>query len=220
MLIANGVTAIFFIAFFVYSYFGRRNIDHLARDFVTAKTQEYADRVVDIAAEALKNKLVRILLTDERIAAFEHEIVEYRKNPNDYIGQLTGQRVPAAMQQFKNPLLIKIAQWKNKVRDHYDKVLRRLFWDLRIFAGSNIVAAVIATWLAYREKGKAAKKTAWISFLLFAALVFCVFMYIDSLSFFTILSDSYLGWSYPILLFVAFIGSLYLDYRLVPKKAT
>ena len=219
MLVANSATAIFFIAFFAYTFVGRRHIDHLARDSVTAKTQKFADPVVDIADKALKNKLVRTLLTDKQIAAFEGEIVEYRTNSRDYIGKLTGQRVPTAMRQFKNPLLIKIAQWKSEVRDYYDKVLGRLIWDLRIFAGSNMVAAVIATWLAYRPKGKAAKKTAWLSFLIFAAMANCVYMYIDSLSFFTILFNSYMGWWYPVLLVVAFIR-LYLEYRGVPEKST
>ncbi len=206
MIIVNGVTALFFIAFFAYTFFARQQIDNVAREFLTEKTQEYAKPVVEFADKTLKNRIVRALLSAEQIAAFESEIVAYRRDPQQYIGQLTGQRVPAAMQNVKNPLLLKLIKWKDNVRAYYDKALQELIWDLRIFAGSNIIAASIGAWIAYHARDKISKRLVVMSFLLISTIVFCVFMYIDSMSFFSILTRSHLGWWYPVLLIGVFIG--------------
>ena len=115
------------------------------------------------------------------------------------------------MQQVTNPLVKKITGWKTNVRAYYNKVLNRLFWDLRIFAGSNLAAGLIAMGLAYRAKVKPAGKALGVSLLLSLATVFCIYMYIDSYSFFMILTDSYLGWWYPVILIVTFIG-LHFDF--------
>ncbi len=212
MLIANPAVALFFVAFFVTTFFGRRHIDHMARDFVTAKTVTFAVPVVDLAEEAFKTPGVRRLLTKAQVATFEREFAEYRQNPAGYIAELTGQRAPAVLQPFKYPVLAKFMQWKQSVRDHYDRILERLFIDLRIFAGSNIVAAAIATWLAYRANDKTTGKCALLSFLLLAAVAYSVSVYVDRLTFFKILFNSYLGWWYPVLVAVTFVG-LFLEYR-------
>lgn len=212
MLIANPAVAVFFVAFFVTTFLGRRHIDHLARDFVTSKTLKFAAPAVDLAEEAFKSPVVRRLLTKDQAAAFEREFAEYRRSPADYIAELTGRRAPAVLQPFKNPVVAKALQWKQKVRDYYDKILERLFIDLRIFAGSNVVAASIATWLAYRANRRTTGKCALMSFLLLGAVVYSVSVYVDRLTFFTILFNSHLGWWYPVLVAVTFLGLL-LEYR-------
>lgn len=50
-----------------------------------------------------------------------------------------------------------------------------------------------------------------MSALLLVAIGLSVYFYIDGFSFFTILFDWYLGWSYPVLIGVLFI-SIYFDY--------
>jgi hypothetical protein len=212
MLIANPAVAVFFMVMFAYTFLGRRHVDHLARDFVTGKTQMFAATVVDLAEEAIKTPLVRKLLTNDQVGVFDREVAEFRRNPADYVAELTGQRVPAGLQQPNNPLLAKVLQWKQKVRDYYDLVLSRLLVDLRIFAGSNLVAAAIATWLATRADGKTAGRCDSLSFLLFAAVAYSVSVYIDRISFFTILFNSHLGWWYPGIVAITFI-SLILELR-------
>ncbi len=216
MLIANGVVAAFFVCFFAYSFFAQRHIDRLARDFVMAKTQKYAAPIVDVAEEAVKSPIVRRLLNHDQVDAFEREIGEYRSSPRDYIAALTARKIPAQVEgRFKNPLVGKITQWKERIRAYFDKVLLRLMWDLRIFSGSNVVAAALACWLAYRGKEKTSKKLAWMSLLLLVSMGLSVLLYIDSFSFFTILFDAYLGWWYPVLLGIVFLG-LYLQYDRAP----
>jgi hypothetical protein len=211
VIIANGVTAVFFAAFLLYTFAGRGHVNYLARDFVAAKTQKYADPAVEIAEKTLRVGMVRKLLRDEQLAAFEAEIAAYRQDPQRYISELTGRLPSPALPTTSNPLLMKVTQWKDQVRQHYDKVLGRLLWDLRIFASSNLVASLFAIMLATRAKGKDSSKLVWVSFLLFGAIAYCVYLYIDRFSFFRILFNSYLGWWYPGLLAITLIG-LYLEY--------
>ena len=51
----------------------------------------------------------------------------------------------------------------------------------------------------------------WFSFLMFAAVLCCSYLYIDDLTFFRILFRTHMGWWYPVFLCVVFIG-LYLEY--------
>ena len=203
--IANSAIAIFFLVVFVSTFLGRQQIERLARDFVTAKTIKFAAPVVDLADAGLKSPVARKLLTKEQVTTCEDEIAEFRKTPGDYIAALTGRRDFIAPLQIKNPSVVTVLQWKQKVRDYYSKVLGRLLGDLRIFIGSNIAAALIGIWFAYRATGKAATQMAWLSCLLVVSVVYCASMYIDRLSFFTILFNSYMGWWYPVLLIVTFI---------------
>jgi hypothetical protein len=211
VLIANGFTAVFFAAFVLYTFAGRRHINDLARDFVTVKTQRFADAAVEAGEKTLRIRMVRKLLREEQIAVFEGEIAAYRQDPQRYISELTGRLPITTSPRHTNPLLAKVTQWKEKVREHYDKVLGRLVWDLRIFASSNLIAALFAIMLATRANAKDSSKLVWVSFLLFGAIAYSVYFYIDRFSFFRILFNSYLGWWYPGVLAMTLIG-LYVNY--------
>lgn len=215
MLTGNGIIAVFFVVFFAYTFFGRAHLNQLARDFVTAKTVTYSAPVVDLAEVALKNEMVGKFLPQDQRAIAEREIAEYRANPEEYIAKLTGKSALAIENNQQNPAMAKVAAWKLGIRNHYYRVLERLLVDLRIFSGTNIVAAAIAFILAFRDTGRQDKQLAWISFLLFVALIYTLYLYIDSFSFFTILFNSYMGWTYPALMFIAFL-SLYLKHA--PKQ--
>lgn len=211
VLIANGFIAVFFAAFVLYTFVGRGHINYLARDFVTVKTQRLADPAVETAERTLRIRMVQKLLREEQIAVFEGEIAAYRQDPQRYISELTGRLPTPASPVSSNPILAKLTQWKEKVREHYDRVLGRLLWDLRIFASSNLIAALFAIMLTTRANAKNSSKLVWFSFLLFSAIAYSVYFYIDRFSFFRILFNSYLGWWYPGLLAITLIG-LYLDY--------
>jgi hypothetical protein len=211
VLALNAIAATLFAFFIAYTFFGRPHVDRLARDFVTEKTEHFAAPTVEVAEQALETKLAEQILKDEQIAQIRAEIGEYRDDPAAYIGQLTGARVPPAEVNAANPLVAKAVGWKQTVRDYYGATLRQLVRDLRIFSGSNLVACLIAFCLAYSARGRSLQAITWFSFLMFAAVVYCSYMYINGLTFFRIIFDLNLGWSYPVLLMVAVIA-LYFDH--------
>jgi hypothetical protein len=211
LLISNATVAVIFTLVFAYTFLGRRHIDDMAREFVTAKTQEIVTPTVDVAEEALRSDLVRRFLPADQIAIIESEIAEFRSQPTLYIQRLTSAHPPTERGPTLSKATERIYGWKERIRTHYNRVLRRLFTDLRIFSGSNVVGACIAFVCAWCSPGRPTLQLKLVSALLLAAIGLASYSYIDDFSFFTILFDWYLGWAYPVLIGLLFIA-IYVDY--------
>ena len=218
LLISNATVALLFTAFFAYTFLGRQHIDHMARDFVTAKTQKLVTPAVDAAETTLRSDITRRLLTKTQLAAIETEIAEFRSQPAHYIQRLTSAQAPPKPETLLAKASEKIYGWKERIWAHYNKVLGRLFTDLRIFSGSNVVAACIAFLCAWHSPGRPSLQLILISGLLLLAIGLAIYFYIDHFSFFTILFDWYLGWSYPVLIGLLFI-TIYFDYASTKRNA-
>ncbi|MFM7927869.1 MAG: hypothetical protein ACKO9Q_09180, partial [Pirellula sp.] len=105
----------------------------------------------------------------------------------------------------------KVASIKTKIRTFYDNTLNSLIRDLRIFSISNLIACLIAFGLAYRSPDEIRKPIVWFSFLMFVAVLYCSYLYIDGLGFFRILFRTHMGWWYAAFLTIMIVA-LYLDY--------
>lgn len=211
LLFSNAAVAIVFTAFFAYTFLGRQHIDGIAREFVIAETQKLVTPAVDASERALRADLTRQLLTRDQIAAVEAELAEFRSEPARYIKRLTSAHAPPKPDTFLAKLSEKVFGWKERIRERYNRVLGRLFTDLRIFSGSNVVAACIAFLCAWRSPKRPALQLILISAVLLVAIGLSVYYYIDGFSFFTILFALYLGWSYPALIGMLFL-KIYFDY--------
>ena len=108
-------------------------------------------------------------------------------------------------------MIEKVAAIKNKIRTFYDKTLSALIADLRIFSISNLIAGLVAFGLAYRSSSDIRKPIVWFSFLMFVAVLYCSYLYVDDLTFFRILFRAHMGWWYAVFLCVMIVA-LYLDY--------
>lgn len=210
-LVLNSIVVVFFICFLAYTFFARQHLDSLARDFVTEKTLDYSKPVVEVADEALDSPLVKRFLSDDQETALRHEIADYQNDPSVYIADLTRQQIRDAPMGNANPLIEKVASIRNKIRTFYDNTLSALIADLRIFSFSNLIAGLIAFGLAYRSESDIRKSIVWFSFLMFVAVLYCSYLYIDDLTFFRILFRTHMGCWYPALLCVMMVV-LYLDY--------
>ena len=207
----NTIVAVFFGCFLAYTFVARTHLDGLARGFVTEKTQQYSAPLVDLAEVSLDVPFVEERLSDEQKAAIRVEIDKYRKDPAGYIADLTRQKRLDAKRENANRLLAKVSPIKEEIRTFYDNTLAALITDLRIFATSNLCAALIALCLAYWSREKARQSIVWFSFLMFAAVLYCSCLYIDGLTFFRILFRTHIGWAYPPMLGVMLAG-LFLDH--------
>jgi len=207
----NATIAVFFSCFVAYTFVAQRHLDALARGFVTEQTLRYSRPIVDLADESLQSPLVKKFLSEKQNAAIRHEIAEYRQDPSAYIADLTRQKTVAPNPQNSNPLLEKVASIKKRIRLFYDNTLTALITDLRIFSTSNLCAALVALGLACWSRTNIQKSIVWFSFLMFVAVLYCSYLYVDGLTFFRILFRTHMGWWYPLLLCVVLAG-LYLDY--------
>lgn len=210
-LVLNSIVVVFFIGFLAYTLVARQHLDSLAREFVTEKTLDYSKPIVEVADEALDSPLVKKVLSDDQATAIRNEISDYQNDPPSYVSDLTRQQVRDAPLAKASPLIEKVASIKNKIRTFYDNTLNALIADLRIFSSSNLVAGLIAFGLAYRSSSKIRKPIVWFSFLMFVAVLYCSFLYVDDLTFFRILFRTHMGWWYAVFLCVVTVA-LYLDY--------
>jgi hypothetical protein len=210
-LMLNSFVVVFFFCFLAYTFIARQHLDSLARGFVTEKTLDYSKPVVEIAEEAIDSPWVKRVLTDEQATAIRNEIADYRNDPSGYVSVLTRQHVLAAPMENAGPLVETAASIKKKVRLFYDNTLNALIADLRIFSLSNLIAGLVAFVLAYRSLSEIHKPIVWFSFLMFVAVLYCSYMYVDGLTFFRVLFRTHMGWWYAALLCVMIVA-LYVDY--------
>ena len=212
-LVLNAVVIVFFVSFLAYTLIAQQHLETLSRDFVTEKTLAYSRPIVEIANESLDSPLVKKFLSDDQNTAIRNEIAEYRNDPARYIADVTGKQVRDEPQQNENPLFEKVASIKTKIQAFYDKTLNALLRDLRIFSISNLIAGLIAFGLAYRSSDEIRKPIVWFSFLMFVAVFYSSYLYIDGLGFFRILFRTHMGWWYAAFLSFMILAVYLEDHR-------
>jgi hypothetical protein len=214
ILVASAGVGLFFVASLVMTFFAKEYITAQAQDFVTARTQRFAEPAVEVAEQALQAPAIKQVLDDEAIQTARQEIADYRCDPRGYIARLVaGEQLPmpAVAPGPGAPLRERLLRWKVRIREHFEHTLDRLVWDLRIFAGSNLAAALLAAWCALRATQGHVNWLLGVAGLLLASVAYGAYLYVDGFTYFRILFSTYLGWWYPVLLGITFLG-LYLEY--------
>lgn len=206
VLAASAAAALFFGFSFVLTFFARDYLTGLAGDYVAERTQRYAEPFVATAEEVLDTPGVRKALGDERYRVAREEVAEYRRDPRAFINRLVQPGAPAPDADRNAPLKERVRAWKGKVREYFAETLGRLLRDLRIFFGSNFVAALLAGGCAWRARGDRLRWLLGIAALLLAAVAYGAYMYVDGLSYFKVLVGAYVGWWYPAVLGMTFLG--------------
>jgi len=213
--ILNGIAALLSAGLFLYTFVAEKHLQGLARGFVTAKTLEYSKPLFDLTERSLDSTLAKKLMPKSVGEAIEEQIATYKENPFGYVSDLTN---PTRTGQKRRSIVSpgsRVDALKAKVRDYYDETMAALIRDLRIFSGSNLTASILALILALRSPKGLRKYALWFSFLLFAAVLFSSYLYIDGMGFFSILFKWHLGWWYPIGLFLT-TTQLFIDYGRKP----
>lgn len=214
---------ILFAGCFAYTFIGQQRIEAYARDYVTLKTERLVTPAFDATEKALQTDLAQKLLTPAQATAIETEIASFRVNPKNYIlnitstppsptgdGSLpslrsTADRALAAIKKKTLPLSDKIAAIKEHIRSHYQNTLQALLLDLRIFSGTNVLAAGAACFLAHRSQNRPSRPLVLITIFLTVALGLSIWSYLASMDFLTILLNTYMGWYYPITIAALFL---------------
>jgi hypothetical protein len=194
-------------------------VTRLAEDYVIDETQRHVEPLIEIAEDAVNARGLKFLAKDaEAIATARAELAEYRRDPRGYIRKLIAGGGPAVAGEIdpKAPLKDQVLFWKHQIREHFEKTLDRLVFDLRIFTGSNLVAAVVVFGLAYAGRRDRVPRLVFVALLLLTSVAFMCYVYVDELSYFKILVGSYMGWWYPALLGLTFLGA-YVEYG--PRSA-
>jgi len=186
-----------------YTFFARDHLTGLAEEYVVRKTVGYATPAVEQVEAMLKRPEAWLVLAAIR-AAVQEEVDAFRNDPNKYVRALVAAR-GAAIEKPKHPFAEKVVAWKEQIRAYSDKTLAGLVRDLRIFAGTNLVAALLAALFAWRAKGRWRWHVLGVSGLLLGVLAVQAYLFIDGLTFFRIVADLRVGWTYPTVVALTFV---------------
>jgi hypothetical protein len=221
ILAVSAIVALFFTVTFGLTFFARDYIRGLAQEYVIDRSLPMADKGVEAIEHGLQLPLAQpflgLAVVQEVVQVVRQEVADYRRDRKAYITRLvTGQRpvAPAvAIPDRARPIVEQLKEWKEAVRRYYDRTIAGLVRDLRIFSGSNLVAAILAGYLALRAQGPALRRLLVIAGVLLVSLAYGTLMYIDEFDYFRILFNSYIGWWYPVLLAGAYCD-FYWEYGL------
>jgi hypothetical protein len=209
----NLVVAAASAGLFGYTFFARDHLTALAEDYVIGQTVQHATPAVEQVEAALKNP--RALFVPAHVRdAVQAEVDSFRRDPDGYVRALVAKG--AAIEKPNHWFADLVVKWKEQLQAYFDKTLASLIRDLRIFSGTNVVAALLAAWLASRARGRWRWHVLGVSILLMVALGLHMYLFIDNLTFFRIIMDIRVGWSYPLFIALTF-GYLYVRFgRFVP----
>jgi hypothetical protein len=201
--------------FFALTVVGQEHVKELAKDYLAAKVRPVADRLAAQTARAFDSKAGALVPGRVRVA-IRAELDAYGADPVGTIREWAKAGADAPQPNIMMPGLDEAFGLRDRVKAHFDATFASLIRDLRIFSGSNAVAGLLAAWLASRSRGRHRYRLAGLSLLLLAGVAWNAWMYLDDLTFFRILIDSYAGWGYPVFLAVT-VGYLWFRIgRLLP----
>jgi hypothetical protein len=201
----NLLIAAAFAGLFAWTFFARTRVTELAEDYVVAKTVVHVTPAVEKIDEALRHPAALLAPAAVRTAV-QAEVDAFRTDPHGYVRALVARG--AGIEKPKHAFAERVVAWKEQARAYFDKTLTSLIRDLRIFFGTNCVAALLAAWLASRATGRWRWHILGMSVLLLGVLALHAYLFLDRLTFFSIIWNAQVGWSYPLFLALTF-GYLY-----------
>lgn len=200
------------IGLIISTFLAKGIITSKAKDIAMEKTRVASDPVATKLQETLERQAFGKLIPDtvrERLTA---ELTSYRSSPDAWLRQLAEGGADRAkafdFPEVKNVIARKavdaLAKSVSGLKDHLSESYRKLIFDLRLFASTNIFAFATAAWLTWIARTPRSRH--WL--LAFSGLMLVVFVtsitaYLDQNWAWSILTGSYMGWSYPVSLGLA-----------------
>lgn len=221
VIVINVTVGVFFTLFHAATWTAPKHIRDLARNFAIEKAVEFTAPHAERLEELLESS------PDDASPAAQsirEELAHYRADPKAYMNDLIdGAPGPADPEQPRGVADIiqdlpeekrsvtnivqavmedPVATFRTEARKFYQDTIAALLRDLRIFSAANIIAALAAALTALFAQGQRLVPVVWFSILMLTALGYNIYLYVDSMTFFQILTRAHMGWSYPVLLAV------------------
>jgi hypothetical protein len=209
-IVLNTIVVTLSALLFSYTFVAKTHLQEHTRAFVSAKTLSYSKPLAELMRSGLDAPLSQKLLTKKLRSEIESELSVYDFSPAGYVARLTAEQAP----RFGAS---KVAIFKEKLHHYYQSTLGALVCDLRIFSASNLLAGGFAMWLLLTTKLRNNGKVIAFSFVVFSAVAFSTFSYLEGVTFLRVLLKSHLGWWYPGGVIVL-ITSLIIEYGLHIEK--
>lgn len=202
---ANLVVLLFFSGFFLATYTTPQFARDMARDYAVEKTADYAQPRIDELEIYLKTHAPSELHGANATKTLRDELLQFTEDPKAYVLALAdaGSAIPqpdasrSVTNVFKNFTKDPITTFKQEARAYYFSTVAALIQDLRIFSGTNVIASLVALLVAYSARRKLLVPLLLISAVLLWSLTINIYGYIDSMTFFRILTHTHMGMFYP-----------------------
>ncbi len=211
-----------------YTFFARDHLAGLAEEYVVTKTVSYATPAVE-EVEAVLNRPEAAMIPAAARDAVRAETDAFRRDPKRYVRELVAMTDGNKIEDLQNaigrvPLLKRaldalaeqVTALKEQIRVYAEATLASLIRDLRIFAGTNLMGALLAAYLASRAAGQWRWHVLGMSVLLLGTLLLHAYLFIDNLTFFRIVAGVRAGWSYPAFVAITFVYLYWRIGRFVP----
>jgi hypothetical protein len=217
----NLLVAVVSAALFAYTFVAPSHLTGLAREYVGRRTAGFAATAADAADGLLWSPKAAALPASVRDAT-RAEVEAFRRDPVGYVRRATdGDEPDGAASRLhedaaESPVASTAARWREKVRTYFAGVYAALVADLRIFAGTNAIAALAAAGLARAARGRQRWRVAGLSALLLVATLLNASMYLDGITFFRLVAKAHAGWSYPVCVGFGFLWLAWKYGRHVP----
>lgn len=211
LLVIGGITGLFFATSLALTFFAHDYLKRLAQDFVIDKTIPHSDSVVNLADEAANAPGIKRILKERELLATRNEIAEYREDPRAYVAKIVaGDVLPAVFVGQGPDALVReqVLSWKHRIHEYFDQTMNRLLRDLRIFCGTNLVAALLVFVLSCRASSERRRHLLVLSTLLLMSLAYSIYLFVDSMTYFRILIGSYMRLWYPAVVCTMFLGMM------------
>jgi hypothetical protein len=181
----------------------REQVKEYSRDYINSRIEPSVTTNVSLLKDKYLNKLK---LVPRLFDITTREVTRYDKDPIFYINEITSGNRKYSMPEgvsklpkFLQGSVAKSVAIGNAVKDHFKRVFDNIIIDLQVFCLTNIIGFLLV--LALILFGKVKDNRVYIpAFILFTAIGYGMFSYVDQSWFFNILLDSHMGIWYPLLI--------------------
>jgi hypothetical protein len=211
------------VTLLVSTFLAKGIITSKAREVAIEKSRSLSDPLAAKVQETLDRPVLGKLIRGEPRERLEDELAAYRASPESWLSELAeggaGRAKDFDFPEIENPLARKavdaVTQGVSNLKSQLDESFSGLLFDLRLFAGTNLIAFLLATGLTWVARTPRARY--WLlaySAIMLLAFATSISIYVDQNWTWNLLRNNHMGWEYPTLL--GFI-TVYLSVRMTPE---
>jgi hypothetical protein len=213
------------VVLFVSTFVAKGVITSKAQQFALDKSRVASDPLATKLQDTLDHPVIGKLIPDTARERITTELATYQSSPDAWLLSLAEGGADRAKDfdfpEIENAIARKavdvLADSVSGIKDHMHESYRGLIFDLRLFTSTNVVAFLVAAWLSWIARTPRSRH--WL--LTFSGLMLIIFAmsinaYRDQNWAWSILTGSYMGWSYPVMLGFAIVYGIV---RISPELA-
>jgi hypothetical protein len=211
------------VTLLVSTFLAKGIITSKAREVAIEKSRELSDPLALRMEETLDRPVLGKLIRGDARDRMEKALSDYRADPEEWLDRLADGELETSkasdFPELENPLARKavdaVTQGISNLKLHLDESFSGLLFDLRLFAGTNLIAFLLATGLTWGARSPHARY--WLlaySAIMLLAFAISISIYVDQNWTWNLLRNNHMGWEYSTLL--GFI-TVYLCVRMTPE---